>query len=74
MQMVTLAGRKKSWQVCKTDFAFFMLDVFNLYNLITVLLTFGAFDVMAMVYEATHFDLLFSRTWHPPSPDSVFGR
>ena len=27
----------------KTDFAFFMLDVFNLYNLITVLLTFGAF-------------------------------
>ena len=45
----------------KTDFAFFMLDVFNLYNLITVLLTFGAFHVMArLVYEATHFDLLFT--------------
>ena len=31
----------------KTDVAFFALDVFNLYNLITVLLTFGAFHVLA---------------------------
>lgn len=45
----------------KTDFAFFMLDVFNLYNLITVLLTFGAFHVLArLVYEVSHFDLVYT--------------
>lgn len=45
----------------KTDVAFFALDVFNLYNLITVLLTFGAFHVLArLVYEVTHLDLIFT--------------
>lgn len=45
----------------KTDVAFFMLDVFNLYSLITVLLTFGAFHVLArVVYEVSHFDLIYT--------------
>lgn len=38
-----------------------MLDVFNLYSLITVLLTFGAFHVLArVVYEMSHFDLIYT--------------
>lgn len=45
----------------RTDFVFFLLDAFNLYNLITVALTFGLFHVLArLVYEATNFDLIYT--------------
>ncbi len=45
----------------RTDFVFFLLDAFNLYNLITVALSFGVFHVLArLVYEATNFDLIYT--------------
>ena len=45
----------------RTDLFFFLLDVFNLYNLITVILSFGIFNVLArLIYESTNFDLILT--------------
>jgi sterol desaturase/sphingolipid hydroxylase (fatty acid hydroxylase superfamily) len=43
----------------RTDFVYFLIDAFNLYNLVAVVLTFGVFHIIArVVYEATHLDLV----------------
>jgi sterol desaturase/sphingolipid hydroxylase (fatty acid hydroxylase superfamily) len=43
----------------RTDFFFYLLDAFNLYNLITVILSFGVFNVLArLIYEFTNFNLI----------------
>lgn len=43
----------------KTDFVFFLLDALNIYNLITVILTFGICHVLARyIYEVTQFDII----------------
>lgn len=45
----------------RTDLFFFLLDVFNLYNLITVILSFGIFNLLArLIYESTNFDLILT--------------
>lgn len=42
----------------KTDFFFFLIDAFNVYNLIAVIVTFGVFHLAArLIYETTHLDL-----------------
>ncbi len=43
----------------RTDFVFFLIDAFNIYNLIAVGVTFGVFHLLArLFYEATNFDLI----------------
>ncbi len=45
----------------RTDVVFFLLDVFNFYNLITILLSFGLFHLLArLIYNATNFDLIYT--------------
>lgn len=43
----------------KTDVIFFFLEAFNLYSLITVILSFGIFHVLArLIFEYTNYDLI----------------
>lgn len=43
----------------RTDVFFYILDVLNVYNLITIFLSFGIFHILArLIYEATAFDLI----------------
>jgi len=45
----------------QTDVVFFLLDAFNVFNLITVLFSFGICHVLARyIYEATHYDLILN--------------
>lgn len=53
----------------RTDAVYFLLDALNIYNLVTVFITFGAFHVGArLIYEATNFDLVL----HIPNPAVQF--
>ena len=43
----------------RTDVFFYILDVLNIYNLITVVISFGIFHILArLIYEATAFELI----------------
>jgi sterol desaturase/sphingolipid hydroxylase (fatty acid hydroxylase superfamily) len=43
----------------RTDVFFYLLDAFNLYNLITVIISFGIFNILArFIYEFTNFNLI----------------
>ena len=43
----------------RTDVFFYILDVLNVYNLITIFLSFGIFHILArLIYEATAFELI----------------
>ncbi len=49
----------------RTDVFFYILDVLNIYNLFTVLVSFGIFHLLArLIYEATSFNLI--STIHNP--------
>jgi sterol desaturase/sphingolipid hydroxylase (fatty acid hydroxylase superfamily) len=47
----------------RTDVVFFLLDAFNVYNLLTVIVSFGVFHVLArLVFEVTDFNLIATIT------------
>lgn len=53
-----IIGFKRS---VRTDVFFFFLDAFNVYNILTVLFSFGIFHILArLLYEATNFDLVYT--------------
>ena len=57
-----IAQYKKS---TRTDVFFFILDVLNIYNLITVVISFGIFHILArLIYEITAFELI-SKIYNP---------
>jgi sterol desaturase/sphingolipid hydroxylase (fatty acid hydroxylase superfamily) len=45
----------------RTDLTFYLLDVLNLYNLFTVILSFGIFNILArLIYEYAHLDIILT--------------